>query len=65
MAKRRPATEKENDAKDEAGAVDSGAAAMDRFKVLARRLLNVPRDELAAERRKATESKARRRRQIG
>lgn len=49
--------------KDEAA--DSGPTEMDRFKALTRRLLHVPRDELAAEQQKAAETKTRKRRQSG
>jgi hypothetical protein len=42
-----------------AGAPIEGATAMDRFKLLARRLLNVPYGDLKAERRQYREGKRR------
>lgn len=42
---------------------DSAAAQMEKFKSLARRLLQVPRDELATEQRRAAETKIKRRAQ--
>ena len=59
MAERRRRTESGD--KGEASVAEAESTPMDRFKALARRLLNVPRNELAAEQRKHAERQEKKR----
>jgi hypothetical protein len=66
MAERRRRTENARDkAAESADDRDRESRAMDRFKSLARRLVKVPWEELAAEQRRHTKTKARQRHRGG